>query len=445
MHVRASYMHSYDLSMRISLHEPCEAHHTDSGKGCPRMKHTKQHNLTPDTKAGRSAGGYDAPKHTADHQNCPACIEANLQLIEIDSDISRLPFAEAAKRWMMLRRQSNLKDSTHADNEYYIRQLNKFFAAFRLCDITAGNLKSYQELRAANPVIGADKNGKELRNWKHKASNTIINHELCCLALIMQGKLRKGQVAPHGALWAKLKPFYFPKPTPKWSPSDVLSAEDEEEFFSIGASHPEAQLAYWVACITNNTTASGSELRFIRMKHVFLRERPDISEIYISEEGTKNDCRPRKIALNRTARWAVEQCYKRALQLGSCATDHFLFPKRCNRDKNPPLRTDGTRAKWDPTRPATKWFLRKSWDKLRAATGQKDMTPHKFRHQCITRLLENNVQPETVRSIAGHVTQQMMEYYSHIRAQAKYDAVMAIELDEIKKAKQGPRVIRKTA
>ncbi len=405
-----------------------------------------QHKLSPDKAARRSVGRQFTPKHTPDHKDCPACKEAELELVQIDSDISRLPFAVAAERWMKLRRQSNLKDTTHGDNAYYIRSLNKFFAKLRLCDITAGHLKSYQELRAANPVERVDANGHEQHKWKHAASNSIINHELCCLGLIMQGKLRKGQEPQHAKLWARLKPFYFPKATPKWSPAEVLSVEDEEDFFAVGALHPEAQLAYWVACITNNTTASGSELRYLRLRHIFLREGKEISEIYISAEGTKNDCRPRKIALNRTARWAIEQCYRRALKLGSCEPDHFLFPRRCNRDKSPPLSTDGHRAKWDPSRPATKWFLRKSWDKLRAATGQAEITPHKFRHQCITRLLENNVAPETVRAIAGHVTQQMMEYYSHIRAQAKYDAVMAIELDELKSGRRGPqKVMRKMA
>lgn len=405
----------------------------------------RRNSFTSDAPAGLSADRHNKPRHTADHKNCPACIEAELELVKIDSDLSRLPFAEAAKRWMLLRRQTNLKETTHADNECYIKALNKFFAALRLCDITAGHLKIYQQLRAANPVTGIDSAGKEIRQWKCAAGNSKINHELCCLALILQNKLHKGREAPHAKLWARIKPFYFPKAQPKWSPCEVLSEEDEEDFFSIGASHPEAQLAYWVACITNNTTASGSELRWLRLKHLFLRDSKEISEIYISEEGTKNDCRPRKIALNRTAKWAVEQCYRRAIQLGSCEPDHFLFPLRCNRDKTPIFSGAGARLKWDPARPATKWFLRKSWAKLREATGQKNITPHNLRHQCITRLLENGAKPETVRAIAGHVTEQMMQYYSHIRREAKYEAVMMIELDEQKRRKREPHAVRRSA
>jgi integrase len=82
---------------------------------------------------------------------------------------------------------------------------------------------------------------------------------------------------------------------------------------------------------------------------------------------------------------------------------------------------------YDPKRPASPFFLRKSWEQLREATGFTDLRPHDLRHHCITRMLERGVNPETVRAIAGHVTAQMMDFYAHQRAQVKYEAVMAIE------------------
>lgn len=374
----------------------------------------------------------DKLQHTADHHNCPACIGANLLLIQIDSDFSRLPFSQASTLWMVIRRQRrNLKPRTHESNQGYIDALDKFFGPTRLCDITPGQLHEYQLVRATNtlPV-----NGREEHPWKRAAGHSIINHELSAL----------GQILKHCKLWEKLKPYYSPEGIPKWSPRDILSEEDEEDLFCKAASHPEAALAYWVACITNNTTAAGCELRGLRLKNIFLRDKDDISEIYIPEDAVKNNSRPRKIALNRTARWAVEQCYKRALEIGSTRPEHYLFPFRLNRVKRSE-KVCVSRAKWDPTRPATRWFLRKSWDKLRKATGFQNLNPHDLRHQCITRLLENGVEPETVRAIAGHVTEQMMQYYSHHRRQTKYDAVMAIELNKKDRIKAGPRMVRRSA
>jgi integrase len=387
--------------------------------------------LPPGTaKAGGQTRAQDGLQHTANHKNCPACIEADMQLVALDSDFSRFTFNRASELWMELRGRGHLKARTHESNRGYLDALARFFGEIRLCDITAGHLRAYQIARTDNSL---DVSGARTTPWKRGAGHSIINHELSCLARILK----------HARLWVKLQPYYFPLAIPKWSPRDVLSEEDEETLFSVAASHPEAALAYWIACITNNTTAAGCELRGLRIKNLFLRPAGEISEIYIPEDAVKNSSRPRKIALNRTARWAVEQCYKRALRLGACEPEHYLFPLRLNREKTAPGVKH--RDKYDATRPASRWFVRKSWDKLRAATGLKNLNPHDLRHQCITRLLENGVMPETVRAIAGHVTAQMMEYYSHIRREAKYDAVMAIELDEIKRAKKGPRVLRKTA
>ena len=364
-------------------------------------------------RKSEEAQSHSGLAHTLGHIDCPACFGANMQLIALDSDFSRLPFSRASEGWIDLRKSGHFKPGTIDTDGQFVRALNRFFGALRLCDITAGHIRSYQLARAQNAGNA----------WKRPAANSKINHEISCLARILK----------HSNLWAKIQSYYFPLPVASWSPRGVLSEEDEQELFQHAASDPQAQLAYWVACITNNTTAVGCELRGLRLKHVFLREGKEISEIYVPADAVKNSSRPRKIALNRTARWAVEQCYKRALHLGACEPDHYLFPFR------------EKRGVYDPKRPAGKTFLRKSWAKLREVSGQATITPYTFRHQCITRLLENGVQPETVRAIAGHVTPQMMEYYSHQRCETKYAAVMAIELDEIKRSRQGPQPVRRSA
>jgi integrase len=342
-------------------------------------------------------------------------------LLQMNGDLSAKVFSEAAPIWIAHRHsRPNLKQRTKDTGMEYFHAVNTFFGPIRLNAITPGHLKAYQIAREKNLLNVA---GVPTTPWKHTAGPSRINHELAALARLLR----------HCGLWENLKPYYCALPIDPWSPRDVLSEEDEAEFFSKAASVPEAALAYYVACITNNTTASGGELRGLRLKHLFLREGKEISEIYIPPEACKNISLPRKIALNRTARWAVEHCYKRALALGSCDPEHFLFPFR------PGI------FKYDPTRPASRWFLRKSWAALREATGFHDLKPHDLRHQCITRLLENGVQPATVKAIAGHVTDQMLNYYSHVRRDTKYAAVMAIELSQPEQLKQGPRVIRRTA
>jgi integrase len=343
-----------------------------------------------------------ADQHTIDHVNCPACIAQDEALQGVDVDFATMLFRDAAVYWMNLRRQStSLKPRAHDATQGNLDALLKFFGALRLCDITPGHIRGYQIARLANVVRVR---GQEMHPWKRKAGNMLVNHEISVV----------GQMLTHCRLWQNVRPFYFPLSVKQWSPRTVLTEDEEERLFDVASRHPEASLAYWVACITNNTSAAGLELRGLRLKNLFLSAE-GISEIYVPEDSVKNGHRARKVPLNAQAKYAVEECFKRALKLGACEPEHYLFPFR------------ELRNKFDPTRPASRSWLRKSWDKLRKATGFVDLKPHDLRHHCITRLLENDVNPETVIAIAGHVGRKMMEYYAHQRTRVKYAAVLAIE------------------
>jgi integrase len=346
--------------------------------------------------------------HTADHLHCPACKAFNAALQVTRKNIAGLAFSEARLYWAARRIQATgLKPDTHLRDEAYMEALGRFFSPIRLRDITPGHLRAYQLARPKN-LMRVD--GVETRPWKRTAGNSTVNHELALLSRMLE----------HSRLWKNLREFYFPLPVPTWSPREIMEEKEEAEFFAEGARDPQARLAYLVACLTNNTTAAGSELRFLRLKHLFLRPAQEISEIYVPPEGCKNESRPRKIALNRTAKWAVGELYARALQLGSTDPDDFLFPFRIHR------------GNYDPTRPASKTFLRKSWERLRKITGHPELCPHDLRHNCITRMLEGGEDPETVRAIAGHLRPEMTEYYSHQRKRVKYQAVKRIDASQKK-------------
>ncbi|PYX70328.1 MAG: hypothetical protein DMG72_19030 [Acidobacteria bacterium] len=63
---------------------------------------------------------------------------------------------------------------------------------------------------------------------------------------------------------------------------------------------------------------------------------------------------------------------------------------------------------------------------------------HDLRHTFVTRLAENpEVSEQTIRALAGHVSQQMLQRYSHIRRQAKQDAIAALEAQRQKSAVGG--------
>lgn len=340
-------------------------------------------------------------EHTLDHLHCPACLAADDDLQGIAVDWAKMLFPDAAACWMKLRRQdTGLKPRAHDATQGCLTAMEKFFFNLRLCDIRPGHVRGYQLARLHNLMRAG---GQELHPWKYPAGHSLVNHELSALA----------QMLRHAKLWKFIEPFYFPLPVKSWSPRSILSEVEEERLFDIASRHPEAGLAYWVALISNHTSASGIELRGLRMGNIFLPSE-GFAEIYIPEDAVKNTSRPRKLPLNADARWAVEQCYKRALQLGCCEPEHYLFPMR-------------VLNKFDPTRQCSRSWLRHSWENLRTATGFTKLKPHDLRHPCITRLLENDVNPETVIAIAGHVGRKMLEYYAHQRSGVKYAALLTIE------------------
>jgi hypothetical protein len=77
----------------------------------------------------------------------------------------------------------------------------------------------------------------------------------------------------------------------------------------------------------------------------------------------------------------------------------------------------------EPLRPTKGW--RTAWRNACKRAGFK-LRFHDLRHTAITKLAESQASNQTVMSIAGHVSQQMLEHYSHIRLAAKRAALDSI-------------------
>jgi integrase len=95
----------------------------------------------------------------------------------------------------------------------------------------------------------------------------------------------------------------------------------------------------------------------------------------------------------------------------------------------------------DPMRPAT--TLQTAWESVRAAAGV-DCRFHDLRHTALTKMAEAGVPESTMLALAGHMSRAMLERYSHIRMQAKREAVEALILPKFSEAaketaKVGPK------
>jgi integrase len=98
-----------------------------------------------------------------------------------------------------------------------------------------------------------------------------------------------------------------------------------------------------------------------------------------------------------------------AERFGEPMPEHYLFPSGAS----------------DPTRHASD--LTRGWDELRRDT-KVSCRLHDLRHTFATRLAENGVSESTMLALMGHMSRSMLERYSHIRMEAKRDAVAGVTL-----------------
>jgi len=210
-------------------------------------------------------------------------------------------------------------------------------------------------------------------------------------------------------LWHLVGEGYKPLPERK-DVGRALSAEQELKLFSVASTRREWSVAFWASLLAANTTAGGCEIRNLRLRDIDLAAKT----LYVTVG--KNKFRVRAIPLNVTATWAVERLLNRAQKLGATKPEHYLIPRRVAGQRH------------DPTKPPSRWAWRRAWRTLTRECGLAGLRPHDLRHHAITKLAESSEASEqTIMSIAGHVSREMLEHYSHIRQEAKRRAVESLD------------------
>ncbi len=104
--------------------------------------------------------------------------------------------------------------------------------------------------------------------------------------------------------------------------------------------------------------------------------------------------------------------FERADQLGHTEPEHYLWPA-CQW------------GRFDATKPMLKWDT--AWRALRDEAGLDGLRFHDLRHTVITELAEMGIADHVLESISGHLSRRMLEHYSHIRIDAKRQALDALD------------------
>lgn len=217
------------------------------------------------------------------------------------------------------------------------------------------------------------------------------------------------------------------------SAGKVLTADELRLLFETAATKDEWLVVYCAAVLAVRTTCRGIELKHIQWGEV------DLFSRVLTIRRSKTQTGHRSIPLNSDAMAALSRLRSRAEALGFTSPEHFVFPA-CERNII------------DPTKPQKTW--RTAWRSLiraaRRSAGREAATAaltagkglagaikawrtaaepfrgfrfHGLRHQAITELAETGAPDATIMALAGHLSREMMEHYSHVRMAAKRTAL----------------------
>jgi integrase len=308
----------------------------------------------------------------------------------LPTDLAKQPFERLAAEWQA-GRQGMVSPQTLRIERERLKPLLESFRGHRACTISGADIHGYQVARTK------------------LVSNRTVNLETKVLRMILR----------YARVWSRIADDFRSLPENTSGPGKALSTEEEKRLFDTACSCPLWSAAYLAAMVAANTTMRGCELKGLKLGAVDLEK----GCVYIRRAATKTDSGARPIPLNPTAAWAFARLIERAQLLGASDSEHFLFPAFLYRKTK--VSNEARGLGYDPTQHQKTW--RTAWRTLTRAAGLKGLRFHDLRHHAITRLAEAGVPEQTLMAIAGHVTRAMLEHYSHIRIQAKRQAVAAIE------------------
>ena len=258
--------------------------------------------------------------------------------------------------------------------------IKQHFGDVKLSGITPETIAGYQKTR-------------------HEAgtANRTINMDV--------GALRR--VLKHCSRWQALQHRVQNLPELQGPIGRALTHEEQQRLFEAAASNPEWEHVYCAATLAANTSMRPIEVKHLRRRNV------DLFSGTVTVARSKNLTSHRVIPLNQAARKAISRMLERADELGFTHPDHYLWAA----------------CQWgrlDPTQPIRRWDT--AWRALRDAAGLPGLRFHDLRHTIITELAEMGVPDHVIESITGHLSRRMLEHYSHIRLQAKRDALETLEV-----------------
>jgi integrase len=191
--------------------------------------------------------------------------------------------------------------------------------------------------------------------------------------------------------------------------SRALTAEEEACLLSACESNA---LLRTVVSLALNTALRKNEIRTLRWNQIDLLERTLTVGRTKTEGGSGRVVPLNSLAYSALVRWAGRS--------PAAKPDEYVFPA-CEDARLDCEQPDKSHI--NPSQPIKSW--RTAWRRA-SKDSNLNIRFHDLRHACITKLAEGQASEQTLMSIAGHLSRNMLEHYSHIRMAAKRTALDAI-------------------
>jgi integrase len=219
----------------------------------------------------------------------------------------------------------------------------------------------------------------------------------------------------------------------------ALQPEEKLRLLKVAQSKPEWETAYLASVLALNTTMRGCEVKQLRWRDI------DLMDPSLVIRRSKTRAGERVIPLNANAYNAIMRLRERsqALFRADLQPDWYVFPSAEGYSKPEPTKPmSGWRSAWrsltravscpacrqqqNPSATCCNTECGADISKVKSSTA--GLRFHDLRHHAITELAESQASDRTIMSIAGHVSQQMLAHYSHVRIEAKRKALDALSL-----------------
>jgi len=327
------------------------------------------------------------------------------KLAPMSQQFAKLGFTEAAERYMESRKLELAEASIKKERQLLV-QPKKFFKSELLARISAERLLAFREWR-----IG------------QKVGPAITNMEMGVIRRILKKAKRWHLVG------GDVKPLKEPRTVGR-----AMALDEKLKLLRLAASNPDWQTAWLATNLALNTTMRGCELKSLRWSDV------DLMGKLLTIHKSKTEAGERVIPLNSVAFAAILELRERAKGFGGLEPGHFVSPACESAIIDPTKAQKSWRTAWrqitraiecprcgriqTPAEECRDEDCKADIRKLKSPTAK--LRFHDLRHHAITELAESQASDQTIMAIAGHVSPRMLARYSHVRLEAKKNALDAL-------------------